>query len=176
MLIHPQFDPVAMSLGPLHVRWYGLMYLAAFLLFLFLGRYRARSQPGLGWTYKDLDDLLFYGMLGVVLGGRVGYVLFYKPEYYLSHPFEIFAVWQGGMAFHGGFLGVLVALWLFGRKAGCGQLLPLGSQHGVDKQAITTRGGNPAGRCMGTRNQPQFLQVRHDVANRCRRQLKAGCP
>ncbi|MEN9493393.1 MAG: hypothetical protein RJA63_3842 [Pseudomonadota bacterium] len=118
MLIHPQFDPVAMSLGPLHVRWYGLMYLAAFLLFLFLGRYRARSQPGLGWTYKDLDDLLFYGMLGVVLGGRLGYVLFYKPEYYLSHPFEIFAVWQGGMAFHGGFLGVLVALWLFGRKTG----------------------------------------------------------
>ncbi len=107
-----------MSLGPLHVRWYGLMYLAAFLLFLFLGRYRARSQPGLGWTYKDLDDLLFYGMLGVVLGGRLGYVLFYKPEYYLSHPFEIFAVWQGGMAFHGGFLGVLVALWLFGRKTG----------------------------------------------------------
>lgn len=118
MLIHPQFDPVAVSLGPLHVRWYGLMYLVAFLLFLFLGRYRARSQPGLGWTTKDLDDLLFYGMLGVVIGGRLGYVLFYKPAYYLSHPLEILAVWQGGMAFHGGFLGVLVALWLFGRMRG----------------------------------------------------------
>lgn len=118
MLIHPQFDPVAVSLGPLHVRWYGLMYLVAFLLFLFLGRYRARSQPALGWTTKDLDDLLFYGMLGVVIGGRVGYVLFYKPAYYFSHPLEILAVWQGGMAFHGGFLGVLVALWLFGRTRG----------------------------------------------------------
>lgn len=118
MLIHPQFDPVAFSLGPVHVRWYGLMYLAAFLLFLFLGRYRSRTQPGMGWSYKDLDDLLFYGMLGVILGGRLGYVLFYKPEYYFSHPLEIFAVWQGGMAFHGGFLGVLTALWLFGRKTG----------------------------------------------------------
>jgi len=116
MFIHPQFDPVAMSLGPVHVRWYGLMYLLAFALFLGLGRYRARTRPDLGWSHKDLDDLLFYGMLGVILGGRLGYVLFYKPGYYFSHPLEIFAVWQGGMAFHGGFLGVLIGLWLFARQ------------------------------------------------------------
>lgn len=118
MLIHPQFDPVAFSLGPLHVRWYGLMYLAAFLLFLFLGRHRARTRTELGWNNQALDDLLFYGMLGVILGGRLGYVLFYKPAYYFSNPLEILAVWQGGMAFHGGFLGVLVALWFFGRRTG----------------------------------------------------------
>ena len=118
MLIHPQFDPIAISLGPLHVRWYGLMYMVAFLLFLFLGRYRAKTQPALGWSYKDLDDLLFYGMMGVILGGRLGYVLFYKASYYLGHPMEIFAVWEGGMSFHGGFLGVLAAMWFFGRRTG----------------------------------------------------------
>jgi phosphatidylglycerol---prolipoprotein diacylglyceryl transferase len=116
MFIHPQFNPVAISLGPLHVRWYGLMYLTAFLLFLFLGRRRAQTQPALGWSNKDLDDLLFYGMLGVILGGRLGYVFFYKASYYLANPLEIFAVWQGGMSFHGGFLGVLAAMWFFGRR------------------------------------------------------------
>lgn len=118
MLIHPQFDAVAVHLGPLAVRWYGLMYLIAFALFLLLGRYRAKTRPDLGWSYKDLDDLLFWGVLGVVLGGRLGYVIFYKPMYYLQHPLEILQVWQGGMSFHGGFLGVLFALWLFGRKTG----------------------------------------------------------
>ncbi|MHB9117084.1 MAG: prolipoprotein diacylglyceryl transferase [Burkholderiales bacterium] len=118
MLIHPQFDPVAIHLGPLTVRWYGLMYLLAFGLVLLLGRHRILNQPGTQWKLKDLDDVLFYGVLGVVLGGRLGYILFYKPAYYFSHPLEIFAVWQGGMAFHGGFLGVLVAMWLFGRKSG----------------------------------------------------------
>ncbi|MFT4174608.1 MAG: prolipoprotein diacylglyceryl transferase [Rhodocyclaceae bacterium] len=116
MLVHPQFDPIALSLGPLHVRWYGLMYLVAFILFLVLGRYRARTQPQRGWTAADLDDLLFYGALGVVIGGRLGYVLFYKAGYYFAHPLEIFVIWQGGMSFHGGFLGVLTALWLFGRR------------------------------------------------------------
>ncbi|MEC5399226.1 prolipoprotein diacylglyceryl transferase [Uliginosibacterium sp. H1] len=116
MLVHPQFDPIALSVGPLAIRWYGLMYLVAFVLFIVLGRYRARSGPERGWTAEDLDNLLFYGVLGVVLGGRLGYVLFYKPMYYLQHPLEILYVWQGGMAFHGGLLGVLVALWLFGRK------------------------------------------------------------
>ncbi|WP_018604519.1 prolipoprotein diacylglyceryl transferase [Uliginosibacterium gangwonense] len=118
MLIHPQFDPVAFSLGPLRVHWYGLMYITAFALFILLGKYRLRKRPDLGWSDKDLDDLLFYGMLGVILGGRLGYVLFYKPLFYFEHPLQIFAVWQGGMAFHGGFLGVLAALWLFGRKTG----------------------------------------------------------
>lgn len=118
MLIHPQFDPVALHLGPLAIRWYGLMYLTAFALFLGLGRRRMAVRPDLGWDRRDLDDLLFYGVLGVVLGGRFGYVLFYKPDYYLHHAAEILAVWQGGMSFHGGFLGVLVAMWLFSRKTG----------------------------------------------------------
>ncbi|MDP1651491.1 MAG: prolipoprotein diacylglyceryl transferase [Rhodocyclaceae bacterium] len=116
MLIHPQFDPVAFALGPVAVRWYGLMYLAAFLAFLWLGKRRATSQPWHGMSRQHVDDLLFYGVLGVVLGGRLGQVLFYEPGYYLAHPLEILAVWQGGMSFHGGFLGVLAAMALFGRK------------------------------------------------------------
>lgn len=118
MLIHPQFDPIALQLGPLAIRWYGLMYLLAFGLFLLLGRQRIKTGPQSGWTVKELDDLLFYGVLGVVLGGRLGYVLFYQPAHFLAHPLEIFSVWQGGMAFHGGFLGVLVAMGLFARKTG----------------------------------------------------------
>lgn len=126
MLVHPQFDPIALSLGPLAVRWYGLMYLTAFLLFWTLGRYRlnlsaGKGQPSpyavrTGLSARDLEDLLFWGAMGVVLGGRLGYVLFYKPGYYLGHPAEILAIWQGGMSFHGGLLGVLVAIWLFCRR------------------------------------------------------------
>jgi phosphatidylglycerol---prolipoprotein diacylglyceryl transferase len=115
MLLHPQFDPVAFSLGPLSVRWYGLMYLVAFVQFILLGRYRIKTRPGF-ITAEQLDDLLFYGMLGVIIGGRLGQVLFYEPAYYLSNPLEIFAVWKGGMSFHGGFLGVLLAMTLWGRK------------------------------------------------------------
>ena len=118
MLIHPQFDPIALSLGPITIRWYGLMYVAAFVLFLVLGRMHMKRRPDMGFTKENLDDLLFYGMLGVVLGGRLGFVLFYKPMYYLSNPIEIFYIWQGGMSFHGGFLGVLVAMLFFGRKTG----------------------------------------------------------
>lgn len=118
MLIHPEFDPIALQLGPLAVRWYGLMYLAAFGFFILLGRRRIRQRPDLGWNGQDLDDLLFYGILGVVIGGRLGEVLFYQPGYYLQQPMEIFAVWKGGMSFHGGFLGVLVALAWFARKTG----------------------------------------------------------
>lgn len=116
MLIHPQFDPVAVHLGPLTVHWYGLMYLLAFMLFLWLGKLRIRTLNRPGWDDKMMDDLLFYGILGVVLGGRLGEVLFYNPSYYVSHPLEILAVWQGGMSFHGGFLGVLVAMALFARQ------------------------------------------------------------
>ena len=122
MLVHPQFDPVALSLGPIAIRWYGLMYLMAFGLFFFLGRYRARRDAWRGVSYALIDDLLFFGVLGVVLGGRLGYVLFYKPGYYAAHPLEIFAVWQGGMAFHGGLLGVLVAVWWVGRRHRVGWL------------------------------------------------------
>ena len=115
MLLHPQFDPVAFSLGPLSIRWYGLMYLLAFVQFILLGRARIKRHPGF-LTVEQLDDLLFYGMLGVILGGRLGQVLFYEPAYFLMHPLEIFAVWQGGMSFHGGFLGVLLAMLLWTRK------------------------------------------------------------
>lgn len=117
MLRHPQFDPVALSIGPLQIHWYGLTYLAAFGLFYLLASLRVR-QPWYaerGWTRREIEDLLFYGVLGVVLGGRLGYVLFYKPAYYASHPLEILYVWQGGMAFHGGLLGVLAAMALYAR-------------------------------------------------------------
>jgi phosphatidylglycerol:prolipoprotein diacylglycerol transferase len=119
MLTHPGFDPIAVQLGPLAIRWYGLMYLLAFLAFYLLGRWRIRhshygSRTGL--TPADVEDLLFFGVVGVVLGGRLGYVLFYKPGYYLQHPLEALAVWQGGMSFHGGLVGVLVACALFARR------------------------------------------------------------
>jgi len=113
MLVHPQFDPVAVQLGPLAIHWYGLMYLAGFMAFLWLGRRRIALLNHPQINAKLLDDLLFYGVLGVILGGRLGYVLFYKASYYLAHPLEILAVWQGGMSFHGGFLGVLVAMAWF---------------------------------------------------------------
>lgn len=116
MLVHPQFDPVAIHLGPVGVHWYGLMYLIGFVLFVMLGRWRIRRGNPKGWQTTEMDDLLFYGVLGVILGGRLGYVLFYKPAFYLAHPLDILKVWEGGMAFHGGFLGVLVAMALFGRK------------------------------------------------------------
>ena len=120
MLIHPMPDPIAIQIGPLAVHWYGLMYVLAFALFIALGRVRIR-QPhiaALGWQKEDLDDMLFYGMLGVVIGGRLGEVLFYRPEYFLHNPLEIFMVWHGGMSFHGGFLGVILAMYLWSRKAG----------------------------------------------------------
>ncbi|MES2743667.1 MAG: prolipoprotein diacylglyceryl transferase [Pseudomonadota bacterium] len=120
MLIHPMPDPVAFALGPLKVHWYGLMYVLAFGMFLALGRVRVK-QPHIaaqGWSAQDLDDMLFYGMLGVVIGGRLGEVLFYRPAFFFANPLEIFAVWHGGMSFHGGFLGVLVAMALWARKAG----------------------------------------------------------
>jgi phosphatidylglycerol---prolipoprotein diacylglyceryl transferase len=118
MLIHPNFDPVAVAIGPLAIRWYGLMYLAGFVAFLVLGRRRALTQPWHGIDAKDLDDLLFYGVLGVIVGGRLGQVLFYEPGYYFEHPIEIVAVWKGGMSFHGGFLGVLFAMALWARRTG----------------------------------------------------------
>ena len=112
MLTHPNFDPIAISLGPLAIRWYGLMYLAAFGFLWWLGRMRiARGLAPIG--REQFDDLIFLGVLGTILGGRLGYVLFYKPGYYFAHPLEIFAIWQGGMAFHGGFLGVLAAAAFF---------------------------------------------------------------
>ncbi len=116
MLTHPQFDPIALAIGPLAIRWYGLMYVLAFVLFMVLGRIHLKRRPDMGFKASDLDDLLFYGILGVILGGRIGYIVFYKASQYLANPIEIFYIWQGGMSFHGGFLGVLVAMLLFARR------------------------------------------------------------
>jgi phosphatidylglycerol:prolipoprotein diacylglycerol transferase len=120
MLTHPMPDPVALQLGPVAIHWYGLMYVLAFAMFILLGRQRIKQAhiAAQGWKKEDLDDMLFYGMLGVVIGGRLGEVLFYQPAYFLSHPLDIFKIWQGGMSFHGGFLGVMVAMALWARKAG----------------------------------------------------------
>ena len=115
MMVHPQFDPIALSIGPLAVRWYGLMYLIGFGLFWWVGRSRIARRPAGVWTKKDLDDALFYGILGTILGGRFGYVLFYKLGDYAAEPWRIFYVWEGGMSFHGGMLGVIFAMWLFAR-------------------------------------------------------------
>ena len=118
MLVHPQFDPIAIQIGPLAVRWYGLMYLIGFAAAVLLGRRRIRTQPASGITNRDLDDMVFYALFGVILGGRLGYVLFYKLSDYIANPLGVFAIWEGGMSFHGGFLGVLVAMALFCRKTG----------------------------------------------------------
>jgi phosphatidylglycerol:prolipoprotein diacylglycerol transferase len=116
MFVHPTFDPIAIHLGKFGIHWYGLMYLVGFLAFLGLGKWQINHRKWHEWTNLMLDDALFFGALGVILGGRLGYVMFYQFSYFIRHPLEIFAVWQGGMSFHGGFLGVLVAMWLFGRK------------------------------------------------------------
>src|SRR5690625_1373593 len=117
MLQHPQFDPVAISIGPIAIHWYGLMYLFGFFLVWALGTYRSRL-PNSVLDRKALEDLLFYSMLGVVLGGRLGYVLFYRPDYYLqpAHWLEITYLWEGGMSFHGGLIGVLAVFWIFSRQ------------------------------------------------------------
>ncbi|KQT13102.1 prolipoprotein diacylglyceryl transferase [Ramlibacter sp. Leaf400] len=122
MLIHPKIDPIAIQLGPLAVHWYGLTYLAAFGLFFFLATRRLRHEPyaslqGL-WSRQDIEDMLFLGVVGVILGGRLGYCLFYKPAYYAAHPLEVFFIWQGGMSFHGGMLGVIVSQWWYARSRG----------------------------------------------------------
>jgi phosphatidylglycerol:prolipoprotein diacylglycerol transferase len=118
MLVHPNFDPVAIAIGPFAVKWYGLMYLVGFAGAYFLGRRRIAAGRTGRVTVEVLDDLLFYVVLGVILGGRLGYVLFYKPGYYLDHPLEIVQIWAGGMSFHGGFLGVLLAVTFVMRKHG----------------------------------------------------------
>ncbi len=122
MLMHPQFNPVAVDFSrfgiPFGIHWYGLTYLAAFGLFLWLAARRVRRPwfANAGWTRRDVEDLLFYGVLGVVIGGRIGYALFYKFDHYLANPLEILAVWKGGMSFHGGLLGVMGAMWFFARQ------------------------------------------------------------
>jgi phosphatidylglycerol:prolipoprotein diacylglycerol transferase len=114
MLTYPQIDPVAFSLGPIHVHWYGIMYLFAFLLAWYLGVQRAKKSDV--WNKEQVTDLVFYGAFGVILGGRLGYILFYNFSNFIYDPLIIFQIWQGGMSFHGGLLGVLVAMLLFAKK------------------------------------------------------------
>jgi phosphatidylglycerol---prolipoprotein diacylglyceryl transferase len=124
MLTHPKIDPVALQLGPIAIHWYGLMYLLAFGLFMLCANMRLKHEPfrsleGQGaWSRKDIEDMLFAGVLGVVIGGRLGYCLFYKPSFYLANPLQILFVWQGGMSFHGGLLGVIVSQIWFARSRG----------------------------------------------------------
>ncbi|MES9874652.1 MAG: prolipoprotein diacylglyceryl transferase [Candidatus Sedimenticola sp. 6PFRAG7] len=115
MLTYPDIDPVAIAVGPVSIHWYGLMYLVGFFGGWWLGRIRA-ARPGSSWTEQQVDDLLFYIVLGVVLGGRLGYVLFYGFSDLLNDPLSLLRIWEGGMSFHGGLLGVMLAMWLFGRR------------------------------------------------------------
>lgn len=116
MWVH-EINPIALELGPLKVHWYGLMYLIGFAAAWWLGVRRAR-KPGSGWTEEQISDVIFWGAMGVVLGGRAGYVIFYNFDRFIEDPFWLFAVWEGGMSFHGGLLGVIAAMYLFGRKHG----------------------------------------------------------
>ncbi|WP_415902270.1 prolipoprotein diacylglyceryl transferase [Neptuniibacter sp. QD29_5] len=116
MWVH-DINPIALDVGPLQIHWYGLMYLIGFAAAWWLGVRRARL-PGSGWTEEQISDLIFWGAMGVVLGGRMGYVLFYHLDRFLQDPLWLFAVWEGGMSFHGGLLGVIAAMYLFGRKHG----------------------------------------------------------
>lgn len=111
---HPQFDPIAVSLGPFDVHWYGLAYVCAFVTAYALAVYRSRKRDG--WNADMIYDLMFYGALGVVFGGRIGYVLFYQFNELIANPVFLFKVWQGGMSFHGGFIGVMIAMWYVARK------------------------------------------------------------
>lgn len=113
--VFSQIDPVAFSLGPLSVRWYGLMYLFGFAFAMWLAGRRA-DAPNSGWTRNEVSDLLFYGFLGVILGGRIGYVLFYNFDLFLADPTYLFKIWTGGMSFHGGLIGVITAMIWFAHK------------------------------------------------------------
>lgn len=115
MLTYPNIDPVALSIGPLHIHWYGLMYLFGFLAAWLLAHWRAKHY-GLDWTSDQISDLIFYAALGVIIGGRVGYMLFYNLPELLHQPWALFKLWEGGMSFHGGLLGVMVALLFFARR------------------------------------------------------------
>lgn len=120
MLMYPDFGgpyPVAFQIGPIKVHWYGLMYLIGFAVAWLLAWYRAR-KPNSGWTKEQVGDLIFYSAIGVVVGGRVGYMLFYNFSDFISQPWLLFRVWDGGMAFHGGLIGVMTVFWLYGRKIG----------------------------------------------------------
>lgn len=119
MFTHPQFDPIAISLGPVAVHWYGLMYLLSFAIGWAVAIRRTRLAH-VDWTREEAGDFLFYVVLGVIVGGRVGYMLFYQPQMLVERPLELLYIWRGGMSFHGGLLGVIAAAAWFGRKRGRG--------------------------------------------------------
>lgn len=115
MFTYPNIDPVALSLGPLKIHWYGLMYLIGFALGWLLAYWRVKHYK-LNWNLDQISDLIFYAALGVILGGRIGYMLFYNTQELIHDPLQLVKIWQGGMSFHGGLIGVIIALWLFSRK------------------------------------------------------------
>ena len=163
MLMHPNFDPVAIAIGPVKVHWYGLMYLIAFALGWWLGRLRARDAWR-GWSRDDVGDMLFWVALGVVGGGRLGYMFFYDIDRLLASPLSVLAVWQGGMSFHGGLIGVLIAMWWFARVRGrrffdvadfIAPLVPLGIAAGRMGNFIN-------GRLWGTPSDLPWAMVFHD--------------
>ena len=163
MLAHPNFDPVAIAIGPVKVHWYGLMYLLAFALGWWLGRIRAQDAWR-GWSRDNVSDVLFWIALGVVAGGRLGYMLFYDLERLLANPLSAFMVWRGGMSFHGGLIGVMIAMWWFARSRGRGffevtdfiaPLAPLGIAAGRLGNFIN-------GRLWGTPSELPWAMVFHD--------------
>ena len=163
MLMHPNFDPVAIAIGPVKVHWYGLMYLIAFAGGWWLGRVRARDAWR-GWSRDNVSDVLFWIALGVIAGGRLGYMLFYDVERLLANPVSVFMVWRGGMSFHGGLIGVLLAMWWFARSRGrrffdvadfIAPLVPLGIAAGRLGNFIN-------GRLWGTPSDLPWAMVFHD--------------
>ncbi len=116
MLAFPQINPIAFSLGPVRVHWYGLMYLLAFISAWCLAKWRTKHNQ-LNWTTEQIGDLIFYSALGVIVGGRLGYMLFYNTQQLFHEPWVLFRLWEGGMSFHGGFLGVVIAMWIFSIKS-----------------------------------------------------------
>lgn len=166
MLVYPHIDPVAVSLGPLKVHWYGLMYLLGFSSAWLLGIWRAR-RPGSGWTDEAVGDVIFYAAMGVILGGRLGYVFFYGFQHLLADPLWAFRIWEGGMSFHGGMLGVFFSMWLYGRQTGrtffqitdfLAPLVPLGIMFGRIGNFI---GGELWGRPVGDPTLPWAMIFPH---------------
>lgn len=115
MLIYPHINPVALSVGPLKIHWYGLMYLFGFISAWYLACWRTK-RFNLAWTQEQIGDLIFYAAVGIIIGGRMGYMLFYNTQQLINNPLSVFKIWEGGMSFHGGLLGVLIALMCFSRK------------------------------------------------------------
>jgi len=120
MLSYPDIDPIALALGPIKIHWYGITYVVGIVAAWLLLRWRTDKNPSLKWSSEQVDDMVFYATLGIIVGGRLGSVLFYNLPYYLDHPIDIFKINQGGMSFHGGLMGALLAMVWFARKTNSG--------------------------------------------------------